>query len=458
LVDANGNVVATVPVNANGTYQFNDVMPNTTYTMVLSTTQGTIGNPAPSVVLPTGWSNVSEDCCDNTGNDGTTNGITTVIVGMTDVPNVNFGIRQPLSLGNIVWKDVNRNGIQDNGEVGINAASVKLYVDANSDGTPDGAAIFTTSTDANGLYIFNNLNPGNYVVGVTPPSIAGGTYTSSIVGQELNPNLNVDANDNGILTVAGETRSGTITLAAGSEPLGETPNNAASGTPDANTNLTVDFGFFLCPANFTFTPQYVCPNNTLDLATLEPVNYTGGVWSQNGNPLTNKLVSNGTYVYTFTDGDCIATGSVTVGTSVPDYTPTITITPSAITGIDTVRAIIKIEEILNRTSCTPIYVLIPRLAPRYNFTYEPTATSILGAAVNNADWQYFDTNPNFYIWKYVGATTFPAGGTSRFGYYGLYDPNDTDGETTFSVQIFQGSGGETNQTNNTDSEVLIYFR
>ena len=146
---------------------------------------------------------------------------------------------------------------------------------------------------------------------------------------------------------------------------------------------------------------------------------------------------------------------------IPDYSPQITITPAVVNGPKPVRVVIRVDELLNMNSCTPVYVFVPRLEPRYSFTWNPTATQIgTGAtgAVNNPDWQYFSSNPNFYVWKYIGQSTFPALGSSKFGYAGVYDPNNTDGVTTFSVQIFQGSGGETNLTNNTDSEELIYFR
>ena len=92
--------------------------------------------------------------------------------------------------------------------------------------------------------------------------------------------------------------------------------------------------------------------------------------------------------------------------------------------------------------------------------FDNNATIIGGIPVNNADWLYYENaNPNFYIWKYTAnSSLFPSGGASKIGYIGSYDPNNTDGQSTFSVQVFQGSGGETNQTNNTDSDLLIYFR
>ncbi len=77
--------------------------------------------------------------------------------------------------------------------------------------------------------------------------------------------------------------------------------------------------------------------------------------------------------------------------------------------------------------------------------------------MTNSDWQYIGTNPSYYIWKYVGSATFPASGISTFGFDGIYNPQGTQGKTVFTVQIFQGSGGENNLSNNFDGETLIYF-
>uniref|UniRef100_UPI0025908AC7 SdrD B-like domain-containing protein n=1 Tax=Accumulibacter sp. TaxID=2053492 RepID=UPI0025908AC7 len=71
------------------------------------------------------------------------------------------------SLGDRVWEDLNANGIQDTGEKGISGVTVKLL--NSSDGT-----VATTTTDANGNYLFSNLSPGDYKVQV----VATGYYVS----------------------------------------------------------------------------------------------------------------------------------------------------------------------------------------------------------------------------------------------------------------------------------------
>ncbi len=459
LIDGSGNVEAIKPISNLGMYEFLDLRPNTSYSVVLSDIQGNVNSPAPAAHLPEGWVNVAEDCCDGIGNDGTPDGINLSPTVTSDVPNVNFGIREPVALGNLVWVDSNKNGVVDGNEGPLANAVVNLYEDNNNDGNADGAAIATMTTQSDGLYKFVDLYSGKYIVGVTPPSITGGTLESSSVGEETNPNLDVDNNDNGITKIGDEVRSGTINLISNTEPQGELPNNTAP-VPDSNSNLTVDFGFFACPTNFVFDSVDLCVNSTFDLTSVEPALFTGGSWRQNNVLVpTPTAVGSGTYTYTYNEGNCSASGSITLSDNIPDYTPTIQIAPSAITGTSNVRVILTLSEILNKKACSDLYILVPKLLPRFQFTFDNTATSIAGVPVENGNWEFANSNPNFYVWRYTAnGGLFPSGGTSTIGYIGTYDPNNTDGQSTFSVQVFQGSGGETNQLNNTDSELLIYFR
>jgi hypothetical protein len=91
LVNERGEVVKTVPVNANGTYDFG-ITDAGNYSIVLHQTPG--GSLTPS--LPANWINTGENLGISTGNDDATNGILTgVTVAGTNVINANFGIQQP---------------------------------------------------------------------------------------------------------------------------------------------------------------------------------------------------------------------------------------------------------------------------------------------------------------------------------------------------------------------------
>lgn len=83
--------------------------------------------------------------------------------------NLDFGFKQLASLGDKVWRDDDKDGIQDTGEPGVAGVTVTLY---NNAGTVAG----TTVTDAYGLYLFDNLTAGTYQVSFTPP--ANYTFTT----------------------------------------------------------------------------------------------------------------------------------------------------------------------------------------------------------------------------------------------------------------------------------------
>lgn len=105
-------------------------------------------------------------------------------------------------LGDKVWNDVNKNGIQDQGETGI--ADVKVTLK-----DLDGNILDTTYTNTNGKYIFDNLKNGNYQVDFETPE-----------GYAASPsNQGNDALDS------------------------DGPTNAQAVISDGN-NLTVDQGFY----------------------------------------------------------------------------------------------------------------------------------------------------------------------------------------------------------------------
>ncbi|MCO6454696.1 MAG: DUF11 domain-containing protein [Pirellulaceae bacterium] len=110
----------------------------------------------------------------------------------------------PASLGNYVWFDLDLDGVQDNNEPGVSGATVNLYVDANQDGVPDGAAVGSTTTNGSGFYEFTGLAPGSYVVQFIAPN--GETFTAANQGGD--DQLDSDAN-----TVTG--LSPTVTLVSG---------------------------------------------------------------------------------------------------------------------------------------------------------------------------------------------------------------------------------------------------
>ena len=95
LVDASGNVVAVVPVAADGTYSFTNVPGGAGLSIRITTNTATVGSPAPLVVLPTGWATTGENLGTGTGSDGTANGILPLGTVNTSITNANFAIEKP---------------------------------------------------------------------------------------------------------------------------------------------------------------------------------------------------------------------------------------------------------------------------------------------------------------------------------------------------------------------------
>jgi uncharacterized repeat protein (TIGR01451 family) len=169
---------------------------------------------------------------------------------------VDFGFFQPppgtLSLGNRVWIDSDNSGTINGSEVGRPGVRLSLYEDADRNGVPDGAPIASTTTDGSGYYLFVGLQPGEYVVGVDAANFqAGGALPGSTSstgpGQEADPEAEGDSNDNGIDNAdpaANGILSGTVILSLGAEPQSEIDlGSGDGGVGNANSNLTVDFGF-----------------------------------------------------------------------------------------------------------------------------------------------------------------------------------------------------------------------
>ena len=85
---------------------------------------------------------------------------------------IDFAFVKPVSVGNFVWFDANKDGIQDADEVGV--AGITVTMDGQLDMDPlldaDGNLVKPVTTDANGKYVFTNLLPGSYGLTFTIPA------------------------------------------------------------------------------------------------------------------------------------------------------------------------------------------------------------------------------------------------------------------------------------------------
>jgi protocatechuate 3,4-dioxygenase beta subunit len=170
-------LVATTVTANGGTYLFDGLAPGT-YHVVFETPNGFVETTA----------NVGGDAGDSDAVGGVT-GCYTLPSGTTDTT-VDAGFWKPASLGDYVWHDVDRDGVQDGNEVGIAGVTVRL-LDCNN----NNALVDTETTDASGYYNFTDLKPGNYKVEFVTPSGYVLTTQDAVVA---NDESDSDAGANGL--------------------------------------------------------------------------------------------------------------------------------------------------------------------------------------------------------------------------------------------------------------------
>ena len=179
LYDSTGtNLLATTTTANGGQYQFIGLTPGTY--------QVKFGNVANGTTYAfTAPNQGSDPTLDSNANPATGFSGPALVTAGSFNATVDAGLYRPLNIGSLVWYDVNGNGIQDSGEPGISGATVTLTY-AGPDGvfgTGDDTTA-TTTTGADGSYLFANQAPGNYRVTVSnlPAGLTAPTYDLDGVG------------------------------------------------------------------------------------------------------------------------------------------------------------------------------------------------------------------------------------------------------------------------------------
>ncbi len=270
--DSRGNQVReTTTTDANGDYFFPNLYPGTYFLLetqpINHASTGSTG----------GYSEVDADGRPLTnskngfgsvqlGNLGDKNQIVNIKIDEGDYNQGNDFGELCGTLGNFVWRDLDRDGFADIGEPGIAGVEMSLYLDANGDDIADeNELLATTETDAAGNYYFETLDLDdgtNYLIRVTD---GGGV----LAGAELLPTYADAANytDDGYSANAEDDAAygGTLLELVMSDIVGwfdwmdELVNGAevrrmslnvrpavlAAWTPEPSpsVNLTADFGF-----------------------------------------------------------------------------------------------------------------------------------------------------------------------------------------------------------------------
>ena len=183
-------LVASTTTNASGLYEFNDVTPGA-YILAF-----TLLNGYHFTIPGQDGENLDSDA-------NTTTGRTDAFTIGANETNLNWDagmapndVPTPVDnrIGDLVWQDTNSNGIQDSGEPGLANVNVQLLA------SPSMALVASTTTNASGLYEFNDVTPGAYILAFT---LLNG-YHFTIPGQD-GENMDSDAN-----TTTGRTDAFTI--------------------------------------------------------------------------------------------------------------------------------------------------------------------------------------------------------------------------------------------------------
>ena len=121
---------------------------------------------------------------------------------------IDFGYTNPVTIGDLVWNDLDADGQKDAGEPGLAGVTVTAYNAATD------TVAGTTTTDSSGAYLFGGLMPGTYYLVFDKPS-----------GYDASPaDRGADASDSDADILTGRTPS--VTLTGG------------------QSNLTLDAGFY----------------------------------------------------------------------------------------------------------------------------------------------------------------------------------------------------------------------
>ncbi len=244
--DSNSNpVIRTTTTDASGDYSFSGLLPGT-YMVTES--------------QPTGYADSSTTAGTLGGDDSVENVISSIMLGLdpgTDaISNSNDFVEGYSSLAGTVFHDLNDDGVQDAGEVGIPGVEVTL---SGTDAAASAVSL-TVTTGVDGSYVFSDLLAGDYVVTEAQPAAyddgldtagsAGGTavnpgdqivsialpvgtnatdYDFAEVGTVLSGTVFVDSNRNGAID-SGELPLEGVTI----ELFDQTGTLVATTATDAN--------------------------------------------------------------------------------------------------------------------------------------------------------------------------------------------------------------------------------
>jgi len=184
LYDGSGNPIATDTTNGSGRYFFDSLLPG----------DYSLGFALPAGYLFSAPDQGSNEAKDSDADQDTGRTVLTTLVSSEIDRTWDAGLWKPSSLGDLVWLDLDGDGLQGPGEPGVDGIVVHLLDASGAPAFDSFGNPATTTTDSSGNYAFNNLLPGSYRVEFVVPT----TYIFSpqnADGSGINGTENSDADE-----------------------------------------------------------------------------------------------------------------------------------------------------------------------------------------------------------------------------------------------------------------------
>ncbi|MFN8303094.1 MAG: SdrD B-like domain-containing protein [Saprospiraceae bacterium] len=204
-VDADGAAIVNQVTDAT-VYQFTNLVPGVYKVMFV--------NPNPVKYTLTNPNEGTDDAVDSDPTAAMLMTQTTTLGSGDHDPTLDAGFFVKAKVGDFVWHDQDGDGIQDAGEPGIGGVTVTL---TGTDGFGNPVNLMVV-TDGTGMYMFNDLVPGDYKITFGTP---GGNYVPTSPNEGANDALDSDYGAMGmteIVLTSGDTilrRRGLLATAIG---------------------------------------------------------------------------------------------------------------------------------------------------------------------------------------------------------------------------------------------------
>jgi fimbrial isopeptide formation D2 family protein/uncharacterized repeat protein (TIGR01451 family) len=186
------NITYNTTTTAGGAYSF-DEMFNGNYRAAIG------GAGLPAGTTPTAETDDASPTIDGTSN---------FTLASVDRFDIDFGVTGTGTVGDTVFWDQNGNSSQEANEIGLEGIVVELDIDLDGNGTVDHT--LSTTTNANGNYLFERVPAGNHVVRVTQPAGTVQTYDSDGLGTSNESTANLPAGGNNLDQDFGYRGTGSI--------------------------------------------------------------------------------------------------------------------------------------------------------------------------------------------------------------------------------------------------------